>query len=46
MAYGYGERFGVVYVDHPTLERTPKSSARWYAQAARTGVVPPVEPAA
>lgn len=28
--YGYGMRFGLVYVDYPTLERTPKSSATWY----------------
>ncbi|PKW08000.1 broad-specificity cellobiase [Streptomyces sp. 1222.5] len=43
-AYGYDKRFGAVYVDYATLERTPKSSARWYAEAARTGVLPPVEP--
>ncbi|MGW3356477.1 GH1 family beta-glucosidase [Streptomyces bungoensis] len=45
-AYGYGKRFGAVYVDYTTLERTPKSSARWYGQAARTGTLPSVEPAA
>ncbi|KUN83105.1 beta-glucosidase [Streptomyces bungoensis] len=45
-AYGYGKRFGAVYVDYTTLERTPKSSARWYGQAARTGALPSVEPAA
>jgi len=28
---GYGVRFGLVYVDYPTLARTPKSSFRWYA---------------
>ena len=27
---GYKERFGIVYVDYDTLERTPKDSARWY----------------
>ncbi|MDQ0991066.1 GH1 family beta-glucosidase [Streptomyces sp. V3I7] len=42
-AYGYGKRFGAVYVDYATQERTPKSSARWYAQTARTGALPPVE---
>ncbi|MET8562580.1 GH1 family beta-glucosidase [Streptomyces flaveolus] len=42
-AYGYGKRFGAVYVDHATLERTPKSSARWYGEVARTGALPPVD---
>ncbi|MGW1283941.1 GH1 family beta-glucosidase [Streptomyces sp. NPDC002586] len=41
-SYGYGKRFGAVYVDYGTLERTPKSSARWYGEAARTGVLPEV----
>lgn len=36
-AYGYSKRFGVVYVDYATQARTPKSSARWYAQVVRTG---------
>ncbi|WP_419184129.1 family 1 glycosylhydrolase [Streptomyces caniscabiei] len=30
-AYGYGQRFGAVYVDDATLTRTPKSSAYQYA---------------
>jgi beta-glucosidase len=29
-AFGYGKRFGIVYVDYPTLERVPKDSAHWY----------------
>jgi len=29
-AYGYSKRFGIVYVDYPTLERVPKSSFHWY----------------
>jgi beta-glucosidase len=29
-AHGYSKRFGIVYVDYPTLERVPKSSYRWY----------------
>ncbi|MFJ6565997.1 glycoside hydrolase family 1 protein [Streptomyces sp. NPDC091292] len=41
-AYGYEKRFGAVYVDYATQTRTPKSSARWYARAARTGGLPPV----
>ncbi|MEU6460854.1 GH1 family beta-glucosidase [Streptomyces sp. NPDC046976] len=44
-AYGYGKRFGAVYVDYATLERTPKSSAHWYGRAARTGELPPVDAA-
>jgi beta-glucosidase len=44
-AYGYGKRFGVVHVDYATLARTPKSSARWYARAARAGELPPVDAA-
>ncbi|MFF4753175.1 GH1 family beta-glucosidase [Streptomyces sp. NPDC002514] len=39
--YGYEKRFGAVYVDYATLERTPKSSALWYGQAARSGSLPP-----
>ncbi|MGW5093499.1 GH1 family beta-glucosidase [Streptomyces nodosus] len=42
-AYGYEKRFGAVYVDYNTLARTPKSSALWYAGAARTGELPPVQ---
>ncbi|TLQ45736.1 GH1 family beta-glucosidase [Streptomyces marianii] len=39
-AYGYGKRFGAVYVDYDTQARIPKSSARWYGELARTGVLP------
>ena len=41
-SYGYGKRFGAVYVDYATQTRTPKSSALWYGRAARTGTLPPV----
>ncbi|MEU3501553.1 GH1 family beta-glucosidase [Streptomyces hundungensis] len=41
-SYGYGKRFGAVYVDYETLARTPKSSAHWYAELARTGELPEV----
>jgi beta-glucosidase len=27
---GYAKRFGIVWVDYATLERTPKASALWY----------------
>jgi beta-glucosidase len=29
-AHGYSKRFGLIYVDYPTLERIPKSSYYWY----------------
>jgi beta-glucosidase len=29
-AEGYSKRFGLVYVDYPTLERIPKASFAWY----------------
>ena len=29
-AEGYSKRFGLVYVDYPTLARVPKSSFAWY----------------
>ncbi|HET8894000.1 MAG TPA: GH1 family beta-glucosidase [Gaiellaceae bacterium] len=29
-AMGYSKRFGLVYVDYPTLERVPKDSFYWY----------------
>jgi len=31
-AYGYSKRFGIVYVDYPTLERVPKDSFHWYRE--------------
>ena len=33
---GYDERFGLIYVDYPTLRRIPKDSARWYQQVIQT----------
>ncbi|MEE6296671.1 GH1 family beta-glucosidase [Georgenia wangjunii] len=44
-AYGYSKRFGIVYVDYATGERTPKDSARWYRELVRTGALPRVEDA-
>ncbi len=38
-AWGYDKRFGIVYVDYETLERTPKDSARWYASVAAANAV-------
>ena len=31
-ALGYAKRFGIVHVDYETLQRTPKASARYYAE--------------
>ncbi len=38
-AWGYAKRFGIVRVDYDTLVRTPKASAQFFAQVARSGVV-------
>ncbi|MDT9686160.1 GH1 family beta-glucosidase [Streptomyces sp. TRM76323] len=39
-AYGYGKRFGVVHVDFASQRRTPKDSARWYADVIARGGLP------
>lgn len=39
-SYGYGKRFGAVYVDYETQARVPKSSAHWYAAVAAAGELP------
>jgi len=36
---GYGNRFGLIYVDFDTLERTPKLSAEWFRAASRANAV-------
>ena len=36
----YAPRFGLVYVDYASQERTPKDSARSYAEVARANGVP------
>jgi beta-glucosidase len=33
---GYSKRFGIVHVDYDTQQRTPKASARFYADVIRT----------
>ena len=33
--HGYSKRFGLVHVDFETLQRTPKDSARWFAEVTR-----------
>lgn len=35
-AHGYRKRFGIVHVDFATQKRTPKASARFYAEVIRT----------
>jgi beta-glucosidase len=34
-ALGYGQRFGLVYVDYTTQKRTVKDSGRWFSQVIR-----------
>ncbi|GAA4892550.1 GH1 family beta-glucosidase [Streptomyces coeruleoprunus] len=36
-AYGYSKRFGIVHVDFASQRRTPKDSARWYAEVIARG---------
>jgi beta-glucosidase len=39
-AYGFTKRFGIVHVDYETQKRTPKKSARFYADVIRNGSLP------
>jgi beta-glucosidase len=38
-SHGYSKRFGIVHVDYRTQKRTPKASARFYAEVIRTNGV-------
>jgi len=38
-SFGYSKRFGLIHVDFDTLERTPKDSARWYAEVTRANAL-------
>jgi beta-glucosidase len=38
--HGLSKRFGLVHVDYDTLERTPKDSARWFADVTRHNSLP------
>jgi beta-glucosidase len=40
-AAGYTQRWGLVQVDFDTQQRTPKSSASWYATVAASNRLPP-----
>ena len=35
-SHGFSKRFGIVHVDYATQKRTPKASARFYAEVIRT----------
>ena len=39
--HGYGPKFGLVAVDMETQHRTPKRSALWYAEVAKSGEIQP-----
>ena len=47
-AEGYSKRFGIVYIDYPTLERVPKDSFYWYRDliASRRDAPRPTSPIA
>ena len=36
---GFGNRFGIIYVDFDSLKRTPKLSANWFLEASRRNAV-------
>ena len=36
---GFGNRFGIIYVDFDSLKRTPKLSANWFLEASRQNAV-------
>ncbi len=43
-SHGYSKRFGLVHVDFATQRRTPKASARFYAEVARSALIPSGSP--
>lgn len=43
-AFGYSKRFGIVYVDYTTLERTLKDSALWYGRLIHDALSLPLNP--
>src|SRR5262249_25241867 len=45
-AHGYSKRFGLLYVDYPTLKRTIKDSGRWYSRVIQANGLEVSEPAA
>jgi beta-glucosidase len=45
-AFGFTQRFGLVFVDYPTLERVPKQSFFWYRDLIEAQRSPVAEPSA
>ena len=43
--YGYGRRFGIVWVDYPTGTRIPKSSYFWYRGITASNTLPELDDA-
>jgi beta-glucosidase len=41
-AEGFSKRFGLVYVDFKTLQRTIKASGHWYAKVAESNALPAI----
>ena len=39
-AFGYTKRFGIVYMDYETLDRTPKDSFKWYRKLIADRAIP------
>jgi beta-glucosidase len=37
---GYSQRFGLVWVDHASGQRSPKDSYYWYRDLIRDGLLP------
>ena len=44
-AHGYSKRFGLIYIDYPTLERVPKDSFYWYRDFVAKQKAPAPSPA-
>jgi beta-glucosidase len=42
-SFGFDRRFGILWVDLDTLDRSPKDSAAWYRELVRTRTLPPVD---
>ncbi|CUI17165.1 Beta-glucosidase A [Candidatus Protochlamydia naegleriophila] len=38
-SFGYQKRFGLVYVDFPTLKRIPKKSATWFGSVSKNNAI-------
>ncbi len=38
-SFGYQKRFGLIYVDFPTLKRIPKKSATWFGSVSKNNAI-------